>query len=181
VAACVLWVRSYLVADLLDWHVVRQGGEVQGREVSDRRSYQLMSGRGSIAATVTTHLDAINELDPSDRAPGGTSFSRRRITPARRPGPARRGPVWKRLGFYYATWWMPYRDNQDAPFGLGGRGVVAPYWSVVLLAGIVPAGRGLLIWRRRRRRPRAGYCPNCGYDLRASPGRCPECGKAAAR
>jgi hypothetical protein len=47
-----------------------------------------------------------------------------------------------------------------------------PYWAVCLLLVSLPALR----WARAHRRPAPGHCPACGYDLRATPERCPECG-----
>jgi hypothetical protein len=49
-----------------------------------------------------------------------------------------------------------------------------PHWSLCLLFAILPATRIMAI-RRRSQRSR-GHCGVCGYDLRATPDRCPECG-----
>lgn len=62
------------------------------------------------------------------------------------------------------------------------RGFSIPYWFVALLCAIVPM-RWLLIQLQRLRASRIagqGTCITCGYDLRATPDRCPECGKIPA-
>ena len=58
------------------------------------------------------------------------------------------------------------------------RWTAIPYYALFLLWAILPA-RTALGWRRLRKRVRRGLCPACGYDLRASPERCPECGTLA--
>lgn len=67
-----------------------------------------------------------------------------------------------------------------APANAGIRFYVIsfPFWLVVLLTSSV-IGIRLRRWRRGRKRCRSraiGLCEVCGYDLRATPDRCPECG-----
>jgi hypothetical protein len=52
--------------------------------------------------------------------------------------------------------------------------VAVPYWLLtVFLATPIAARLG------KRPKPVEGVCATCGYDLRATPDRCPECGAAA--
>ena len=69
----------------------------------------------------------------------------------------------------------PGRLNTD-------REVIIPLWFITALAGVLPAVRLRRALRRRRirRANAAGTCSVCGYDLRASPDRCPECGAVSA-
>lgn len=73
--------------------------------------------------------------------------------------------------------------RQDWHAKLGRPVAAVPYWALVLGAAVLPAlwlghtayTRILGRWRRR-----GGLCAGCGYDLRATPDRCPECGTATA-
>lgn len=55
--------------------------------------------------------------------------------------------------------------------------LILPYWMLAAPLAAVAVVTGLHAARLRRRR-RPGLCCRCGYDLRASPERCPECGIA---
>jgi hypothetical protein len=61
------------------------------------------------------------------------------------------------------------------------RVVAIPDWAIVLLTLGIPIKFAIGPVRRRYRQAHSGYCANCGYDLRASPERCPECGAVSQR
>jgi hypothetical protein len=53
-----------------------------------------------------------------------------------------------------------------------------PLWMLSMVTLLIAVAL-LLSDFRRRRKIKPGCCPVCGYDLRATPDRCPECGTAA--
>ena len=79
--------------------------------------------------------------------------------------------IQRRLGFQIC--WANHPDPRTRFAGF--YTVTVPQWFVLILSLPLP-----LLWlrrvRRQRYRRRHNLCLVCGYDLRASKDRCPECG-----
>jgi hypothetical protein len=176
VAACVLWVRSYWAYDSFTYLW-------QGNVAGDYHlmQYDLRSSGGRLWYSLSEENWTAQELARDGyNGPAGLAAEREAgffhgsgrtaDDPLSSPRVLNlifgRPSVWNRLGFRYR-------------FAEGRlTSAFAPHWFVAFVTAIVPIG---WLWRRLRQqnRLRTGLCPACGYDLRASPDRCPECGTPA--
>jgi hypothetical protein len=84
------------------------------------------------------------------------------------------------LGIHYSRWNMT-ADRTPVAFVLGEFAEVRISLGWVVLLSLVLACGWVVSVVRERRIVRDGpYCRKCGYDLRATPERCPECGLVPA-
>jgi hypothetical protein len=163
VAVVVLWVRRYWSSDTL---VVRRPLTLDGNFSVHREWYVWSSGNGLGARYKwsrqdLTSIDRKDWLDFWENQQGVFLASDKpdRVPDFPAAGPTHRfGIGWtgeSRVGYHELT-------------------LMAPHWLLALTASVLPAA---WVWRRVHPVSRAGLCPSCGYDLRATPERCPECGE----
>jgi hypothetical protein len=171
VATAVLWVRSYWTADL------------QGCESATSPTGRRLGGNVSSAAG---RLSAEFWVRDSPGAPQeiGTGWDGS-SAPIRPQPPGAREQYWASVGarqFLGAAWACYRMDPTPGGNANGGKKASAtqavvlvdlPYAIPVVGLSLLPAAR---MWRWSRRKRRLGFCLVCGYDLRATPDRCPECG-----
>jgi hypothetical protein len=163
-----LWVRSYFVSDAL----FRQFFTKPDDTIAWTREV-VHVGRGGIGfARVVQTVDWY----PNDAY--GEAIRQRvfpLVAPHRAASPTYPSfdvsPREPTLGFRL-DWYRFKRGNKL----VGLFQWIVPLWCPFLLFLAEPARRAWR-WRRERTlRSRAGLCAVCGYDLRATPGQCPECG-----
>jgi len=155
-----IWLRSRIVAD--EWILGRNGyasdGTLIRRLVTVRASGNyLQISFGHISSLL---FDAVS--------PGEDGFHHLTHAPAN--ADMSLWVVWSLWGFGYSRIQNPM---------LMARIFTIPIWSLALVFAILPA---VEVAKRlpRSRRVSSNRCATCGYDMRATPERCPECGIAAA-
>jgi hypothetical protein len=170
----IAWVRSYFIADQVIWHLTAMRPFVYMQE------YSFDCSRGGIQLR-----DEYRKIG-SDALSGGWIFQRYVHHDSGEPnnwplpGYPYFGGLWGRptmekraIGFGFV-----YIHSDDQQTGESRRGVAITFpIAIIFFSALIL----LIFWLRRemkrRRASMAGCCPKCGYDLRATPGRCPECGE----
>jgi len=76
------------------------------------------------------------------------------------------------IGIYRWRWGYFPPQAPSGPMGIAEQ-VGIEHWLLTSVAAILS-----LRWLLRRRTHSPGHCAACGYDLRGTPDRCPECGRA---
>jgi hypothetical protein len=173
-ASVALCVRSYWVGDQLYWSRWTSAGmpASPGTLRMHETAVFLVSGRGGLAVEFRIQEVQWQSGERAHNQVPGTEFLRSANDKPEYPDAKPVDTVWRRLGF----------GHWSATYGLGytatSRRLWAPAWFVAAMFTLWPAA-WMLSRARARRRARRGLCPACGYDLRATPERCPECGTMA--
>ena len=153
VAFLMLWVRSEWCRDVF---IVRTGPG-RGWWIGGTRGGAQFVRKLEVGANVTSGWDIMPASYPTD---GGQTVLRFGVARTRIPVYGTAGE----MGYMY--------DRLT---------VVVPYPLLVASTAVLPTVWLMRTVRRRRRASRdRGLCAVCGYDLRATRDRCPECGAVPA-
>jgi hypothetical protein len=173
VGVSVLWVRSYHHISEAEWWEVPRNPESVINGDNPKRILRLRCEYGQWFIEWLRFADVY--LDPVTWDPPRADVPKR----------------WRlrNCGDFPVQNWLadPSRDRlsvhwidlSEPSYDTAGTQLVVPIWLPFVMTLVLPLAQGARLARRRRRVGR-GLCAACGYDLRATPDRCPECGAVPA-
>ena len=164
------------------WYAVSWSSFSVQNDRGRNRDFEVLSSRGGLLISYASGdwrpiRPSSFRFEPA-QPPRWDVFSfRRESLPYPLPDPGFREPLVTIGGFQLAWQWDASRNGADFNLRATEVGIVVPYWA------LGPAAAALAAWRLHRARKLLAKrhegsvpCSACGYDLRATPGRCPECG-----
>jgi len=165
VAAIALWVRSYTGSDSVSrrWMTAADSHHIE------HRGQQIQWTLGQVRFLIQNDTAFFpGQMTPDSANPHWSYFRYGAGHDGWEAPPAE--SIWNRLGFaaWETGWSSSFADSH-------ARVWAAPAWLLTVILALLPAAWGWGAYRQRRRK-QTGRCIACGYDLRASPDRCPECG-----
>ena len=163
---CLIWVVSLTEGHTFGWAGWGNGSGTWVGWGADLRRHQLLLFHftGKLQVRDPSHVSDLPEPPGWWHTMG--SPRRARVT--------NNGGLAERIGLGY------WRINPtfSPPVAIFVVGV--PYALLVVVFAILPAHAVVRRVRRRQADRRVGFCQRCGYDLRETPERCPECGTIPA-
>jgi len=179
-----LWGASYFHVSYMQRHSIYKltSGAFIWDPYSKQRLSLLIEDQERVKKVITRGLpqpglksleEGLQQMGLFEKGPG-SSFMSAKAAAARMDGiiaslrsrEMARGWRWSGFGGFHTCWW-PANDT---------FGFILPLWLPTVVFVSVPL-YALLPFHRRRKRKKLGLCLKCGYDLRASKDRCPECGE----
>ncbi len=190
IVSATLWARSYWAADGVLWHTLKYPGQppTTSPVIDDSRipeadfmtAWHSDSGYLQIYSYRMTLADAGEAFAFTDFDKDlGFHYSKDKPAPVQLP-PLTPGQSsefkstrWQHAGIGYST----DRFGLDSFYDF----LIVPWAYFAAPSALLPLLRLRMILRKRKLayRARQGLCRRCGYDMRATPLRCPECGEQA--
>jgi hypothetical protein len=158
VATGVLWIRSYRGTDFL-----------VHTSTDNQRQFSTSSSFGVFRFGVTQNPNGFAILDSwalqSQQLQRHWAYERETLA----------NRQWSMAGVSFFAGDLEMATEHSIPF----HTIIVPHFWLFLCFAMTPAFWTLHIARQRRREGRIAkrLCSHCGYDLRATPDRCPECGE----
>ena len=197
IGVCVLWVRSYFRMDevVRTWSGSRPAAADKRYLVWVRR-LPATSTRGKVVLDLeyldwdTDEVWRISDLPPTEW--NWSSSAKQPGTQGLSPPPSVQNPWASQKTFGWNWIWLsiqrqmlmvrdpPGPDSHNTSYQKVEVIALVPWWILLPPLALLP-GTWLRGRFRRRRRRTLGLCLKCGFDLRATPDRCPECGIAPSK